>query len=228
MSEHRLDRIIIERPRGGWRSSLKKVTGNKKYLEEITDIARTDGLLTPYLIKPRNKTKWFSDCLGPLKRWLLSHAGQHWDDVYSKLGTILDTTTLSGQHILSHLWQYVERNVELIDGVPYRKSCSYPYPIGGSYDRLYVHPETGILCLAERIPKQQKQKPDDFLFVDAYHYYRKIDDLWYAIELADLEPYDTMLADKYSGGRPKYIASKRQCNKKQIKFIKEQMAKNKD
>jgi len=228
MSEHRLDRTVIERPRGGWRSSLKKVTGNKKHLEEITDIACTDGLLTPYLIKPTRKTKWFSDCLGPLYRWLESHVGQYWDDVYSKLCQILDITTLSGQHIVSHVWGYVERNAVLIDGVPYRKNREFyatALPLGYWYKQLYVHPETGILCLAKRIPKVPKKKPDDFVFVDAYHHYRKLDDLWYAIELADIEPLG-INTPKSSVNREKYVASKRQCNKKQIKFIMEQLSKN--
>lgn len=228
MSEHRLDRTVIERPRGGWRSSLKKVTGNKKHLEEITDIACTDGLLTPYLIKPTRKTKWFSDCLGPLYRWLESHVGQYWDDVYSKLCQILDITTLSGQHIVSHVWGYVERNAVLIDGVPYRKNRPFyetALPLGYWYKQLYVHPESGILCLAKRIPKVPKQKPDDFVFVDAYHHYRKLDDLWYAIELADIEPLG-INTHKSSVNREKYVASKRQCNKKQIKFIMEQLSKN--
>lgn len=228
MSEHRLDRIIIERPRGGWRSSLKKVTGNKKYLEEITDIACTDGLLTPYLIKPRNKTKWFSDCLGPLYQWLQSHVGQYWDDVYSKLCKILDITTLSGRHIISHVWSYVERDVELIDGVPYAKTSRYyARSLGYWHKQLYVHPETGILCVAQRIRETPQKKPDDFLFVDTYHDYRKIDGVWYAIELADLEPLGAN-KNTYYQQKQKYIAGKRQCNKKQIKFINEQLAKIKD
>jgi hypothetical protein len=156
---------------------------------------------------------------------LESHVGEYWDDVYSKLCQILDTTTLSGQHIVSHVWQYVERNVELINGFPYRKSGSYRYPLGNLYNRLYVHPETGILCLAERIPKEPKQKPDDFVFVDAYHHYRKLEDLWYAIELADIEPLG-INTHKSSVNGEKYVASKRQCNKKQIKFIMEQLSKN--
>lgn len=230
MSEHRLAENVIERPRGGLRISSRKVKGQKISLVKLTEEATTDGLLSPYLIKPRNKTKWFSDCLGPLYQWLQSHVGQYWDDVYSKLCQILDITTLSGQHIVSHVWGYVERNAVLIDGVPYRKNrelYNTALPLGYWDKQLYVHPETGILCLAKRIPKVPKKKPDDFVFVDAYHHYRKIDDLWYAFELADIEPL-VINTHKSSGNREKYVASKRQCNKKQIKLIMEQISKTKD
>lgn len=229
MSEHRLDRIVIERPRGGMRISLRKVKGQKISLIKLTEEASTDGLLSPYLIKPRNKTKYFSDCLGPLYRWLESHVGEYWDDVYSKLCQILDITTLSGQHIVSHVWGYVERNVVLIDRVPYRKNYGHHFdrPLGYWHQQFYVHPETGILCFAKRIPKVPKKKPDDFVFVDAYHHYRKIDDLWYAIELADLEPLG-INTNMFVANQEKYVVSKRQCNKKQIKLIMELLAKTKD
>jgi len=228
MSEHRLAENVIERPRGGLRISSRKVKGQKISLVKITEEATTDGLLSPYLIKPTRKTKWFSDCLGPLYRWLEFHVGQYWDDVYSKLCQILDITTLSGQHIVSHVWGYVERNAVLIAGVPYRKNREFydtTLPLGYWYKQLYVHPETRILCLAKKIPKEPKQKPDDFVFVDAYHHYRKLDDLWYAIELADIEPL-AINTNKSSVNREKYVASKRQCNKKQIKLIREQLSKN--
>ena len=230
MSEHRLAENVIERPRGGWRISSRKVKGQKISLVKLTEEATRDGLLSPYLIKPRNKTKRFSDCLGPLYQWLQSHVGQYWDDVYSKLCQILDITTLSGQHIVSHVWVYVERNAVLIDGVPYQKNREFydtALPLGYWYKQLYVHPETGILCLAKRIPKVPQKKPDDFVFVDAYHHYCNIDDLWYAIELADIEPL-AINTNKSSVNREKYVASKRQCNKKQIKLIMEQIAKTKD
>ena len=226
MSEHRLAENVIERPRGGQRISSRKVKGQKISLVKLTEEATTDGLLSPYLIKPIRKTKWFSDCLGPLYQWLQSHVGEYWDDVYSKLCQILDITTLSGQHIVSHLWQYVERNAVLIDGVPYRKNSGHRIlPLGYWYKRLYVHPETGILCLAKRIPKVPEKKPDDFVFVDAYHHYQKINDLWYAIELTDIEPLG-INTNKSSVNGEKYVASKRQCNKKQIKLIMERLSKN--
>jgi len=230
MSEHRLAENVIERPRGGMRISSRKVKGQKRTLIELTEEATTDGLLSPYLIKPRKKTKWFSDCLGPLYQWLQSHVGEYWDDVYSKLCRILDITTLSGQHIVSHVWQYVERNAVLIDGVPYRKNREFydtALPLGYWYKQFYVHPETGILCLAKRIRKVPEKKPDDFVFIDAYHHYQKINDLWYAIELADIEPLG-INTNKSSVNREKYVVAKRQCNKKQIKLIMERLAKNKD
>ncbi len=227
MSEHRLAENVIERPRGGHRISSRRVKGQKIALVKLTEEASTDGLLSPYLIKPRKKTKWFSDCLGPLYQWLQSHVGEYWDDVYSELCQLLDITTLSGQHIVSHLWAYVERNVVLIDGVPYHKNRRHSsLPLGYWYKRLYVHPETGILCLAKRIPKVHEKKPDDFVLIDPYHHYRKIDDLWYLIKLADIEPLG-INTNKSFAKVEKYVASKRQCNKKQIKLIMERL-KNKD
>ena len=226
MSEHRLSENVIERPRGGHRISSRRVKGQKIALVKLTEEASTDGLLSPYLIKPRKKTKWFSDCLGPLYQWLQSHVGEYWDDVYSELCQILDITTLSGRHIVSHVWGYVERNVVFIDGVPYGKTRRYTnYPLGYGYKTLYVHPETGILCLAKRIRKVPEKKPDDFVFVDGYHHYQKINDLWYAIELADIEPLG-INTNKSAANQEKYVVNKRQCNKKQIKLIMERLSKN--
>ena len=162
MSEHRLSEITIERPRSGMRCSLRKMKGVKKQLDKLTKEATEDGLLSPYLIKPREKSKWFSDHLGPLRRFLRSHIGQPWDTVYSKLCRRLDRRTMVGQHVLSHVWDYVERHVELIDGIPHRK------PYGGCLhflrpvyrDQFYVHPETGLLCAVEKKTSQAKASPN--------------------------------------------------------------------
>ncbi|OCQ92445.1 hypothetical protein BCD67_07240 [Oscillatoriales cyanobacterium USR001] len=239
MSEHRLGENVIERPRGGLRISLKKVTGYRKCLTKITEEASTDGLLRPYLIKPRNKTKFFSDCLGPLYRWLRSKVGKHWDDVYREMSHLVDITTLSGQHILSHVWTYVERNVVMIDGVPYSKRYFHSsplYPLGYSQEKLYVHPDSGILCLAKKVSKKRPEKREDFLRIDAYHHYRKVDDIWYLVTLADI-PFLSLGADVVlktnltrdrglrEYGKTVYAVSKQQCSKKQIKFIMQQLSK---
>ncbi|MEM8638225.1 MAG: hypothetical protein AAGG51_05410 [Cyanobacteria bacterium P01_G01_bin.54] len=240
MSEHRLREVVIERPRGGMRMSLKKVTGYKKRLYQLTQEAMEDGLLRPYLLKPRNKSKWLSDHLGPLRKFLRSHLGQPWDDVYSEICQKLDTKTLLGQHVLSHLWDYVERHVEIIDGIPHGKSEWHVYQPLESYwrDQFYVHPETGLLCVVPRTPHEQKPKQErDWLDVDDHHEYRKIKEIWYLVTFAEFPPpptlwvWDTVQGvrvtrqkPRYPGDRQIYAAHKKQCNKKEIRWIKQQLS----
>ncbi len=186
MSEHRLSEIVIERPRGGMRISSRKLKGFKKQLRRITEDASQDGLLSPYLIKVRNKSKYLSDHLGPLRRFLRSHVGQPWNDVYSKLCQQLSSNTMAGQHVLSHLWDYVERHVELIDDIPYSKPYWIsPHRLDSHYrDKFYVHPETGILCASAKTPRKQKrnQLQRDRVILDEYHQYHQINDIWYLIQ----------------------------------------------
>ncbi len=157
MSEHRLSEIVIERPRVGMRISLKKLKGFKKQLDKLTQEASQDGLLSPYLIKPRNKSKYLSDHLGPLRRFLRSRVGQPWNNVYSELCHRLDHNTMAGQHVLGHVWDYVEQHVELINGIPYYKSRRHLRLANWRHIQLYVHPETGILCDARDVVTQCKE-----------------------------------------------------------------------
>jgi hypothetical protein len=236
MSEHRLSEIVIERPRGGMRKNSNRLKGVKKMLDRLTDEARDQGLLSPYLIKVRQKTKYFSDCLNPLRRFLRSKVGQHWDGVYGELCQDLDISTLSGQHILSHLWQYVERHVEIVDGKPCRK----PYDglffrsFGTYRNQFYIHPETGILCEAVRSPKVIPPKSEDKIEIDRTHYYYKLDDIWYLITFAEVpaiaEVRDVVLKayiqPETSSHTGLYAAQKRQCNKKEMQWIRSYLSKN--
>ncbi|PSF38492.1 hypothetical protein C7H19_05775 [Aphanothece hegewaldii CCALA 016] len=236
MSEHRLGEIVIERPRGGSRCSSRRLKGVKKELDRITKEATEDGLLSPYLIKVKDKSKDLSDHLGPLRRLLRSKVGQPWDQVYSELCQQLKPNTLTGLHVISHLWDYVVLHVEMIDGVPYHKaSASHRRygPLGSYYqDNYFVHPETRILCLAPKVTNFNKKpkKPDDLIWIDDYHQYRKIDDIWYVITFKDFTPYlvvtDVVLKvpmtskiayDEYK--KQIYAAHKRQCSKRELKLI---------
>jgi hypothetical protein len=236
MSEHRLGEVVIERPRGGLRISLKKMTGYKKELKKITDEAAADGLLNPFLVKTRRRTKYFSDNLGPLRRWLRSHKGEPWDAVYQQICQLIETETLCGRHLLSHVWDLVEKDVELIDGVPYYKNPRFYFRgnrLGIYQEQLYIHPETKILLLATKI-KKSRPKADKIVTIDRYHQYHKLNDIWYLVTLQDIafleKPRDIILGSaidrstagkKY--GREVYAVSKQQCSKKEIKFILQQL-----
>jgi hypothetical protein len=235
MSEHRLSEVVIERPRQGLRISLKKYSGFKKQLQKLTQEASEDGLFRPYLIKPRNKTKYFSDHLSPLRRYLRSKVGQPWNVVYSELCHRLDPTTLAGQHVISHVWDYVERYVELIDGIPYRKASKWrAEPLKNHYyETFYVHPETGILSAVHKTasPPKLRSSNVEIVVLDDKHEYHNLAGIWYLITFAELplspnESVFDVLKGVLSHRDPKpwsfknrYAARKRQCNKKEIQAI---------
>ncbi|BAZ37955.1 hypothetical protein NIES4101_38820 [Calothrix sp. NIES-4101] len=205
MSEHRLGKIVIERPRVGWRISQKKVTGYKKTLYKLTQELREDeGLFSPYIIKNRWRTKSFSDNLSPLRRWLRSQVNRPWDSVYSELCRKIETKTLAGQHLLFHLFTIVERDVVMIDNVPYSRNHRQ---LGYWRHELYVHPETGFLCVAKQVYHSTYKEGDDEVFIDNQRYC-KINDIWYLVT-----------GSEYSEEGIK----KRQCNKKQIKLIMQKL-----
>ncbi|MBD2336698.1 hypothetical protein H6G64_06795 [Calothrix sp. FACHB-156] len=240
MSEHRLSEIVIERPRCGRRIPLKKQTGYKKQLYKLTQDATEDGLFNPYLIKARRKSKYLSDHLGPLRRLLRSKVGQPWNDVYSELCQRLDHNTMAGQHVIGHIWDYVERYVEIIDGAFYGKPYhGYRFPLDGTYRKsFYVHPETGILCAAKQVSRKQKkqQQETEVVIIDHYHQYHKINDIWYLITFEDFPPppnyyvedllkgvINISRATTYKGHRI-YAVKKQQCNKKEIRLIENQIS----
>lgn len=240
MSEHRLSEITIERPRGGMRIRLKKTTGYRKQMDKLMREACEGELLRPYLLKPRNKSKHLSDHLNPLRRFLRSCVGQPWNVVYSELCQRLSANTLAGQHVRSHIWDFVERHVELIDGLPYQKAshwCRFGPLYSGHRDFLYIHPDTGILCLAARKPPQRPQPREDRLVVDAYRRYQKIDEIWYLITFREIPTttteffMDVLKRAKVSykdarqiQGMRMYASNKKQCNKKAVRFIQRQLA----
>jgi hypothetical protein len=231
VSEHRLDRIVIERPRGGTR--LKTSKGAKRFLQKHGLEGRKE-----HSWKENTKTKYFSDNLGPLRRWLRSKVGERWDDVYSELCQKLDITTLSGQHILTHVWQYVERYVVFIDGDLYRKDridIDNPFSLLGRWrEQMYIHPDTGILCIAQKPPKPSPNKRNEVVQIDSYHQYRKHNDIWYLISFEDIpvkQSVKDILLDRNLNywaaqshyGRPIYACHKRHCTKKEIKAIKKKL-----
>jgi hypothetical protein len=231
MSEHRLSEIVIERPRGGYRISYKKITGTKKFLHQLTQEATEDGLLTTYLLKPRHRTKHLSDHLGPVRRLLRSKVGQPWDQVHSELCQRLDGKTMAGRHVLDHVDNYVAKHVEIIDGEPYRKPEGwYSWRILGNYwrDEFYVHPDTGILCLAKKRDHKAQSQPDDVIYLDREHRYQKIDHVWYYVTLADL-PVDQLMWDvvqkrlvQSRSPGSQYAIVKHQCNKRDLKSLRRQ------
>ncbi|MGD1919574.1 MAG: hypothetical protein ACFCAD_12205 [Pleurocapsa sp.] len=248
MSEHRLDKIVIERPRMGMRISsqksirkqIKQQLQQEKYDYQESEI----GSLKPcYKEAVRGiRSKYFSDHLSPLYKWLRSKVGQPWDNIYTELAQLLEFNTLSGQHILVHVWQFVAREVVIIDDVPYNMAGYYPLGHWRRGGELYVHPETGILSLAKPQPKTKPKQRQDYFWINRYHQYYKLNDILYLVYFRLIpEPFMTSKGktkvikvrdvlqqkivdySKLTNNSSIYAYHKRQCNKKEIRWIEEQI-----
>jgi hypothetical protein len=130
MSEHRLDRITIERPRRGGHGKPKRLRrlaqDNTRFVEpldgadlgdlETYELDVLDNL--PRQISGRKEAqhagnhKYLTDNLKPLERYLHKQVGRPWDKVYSELCKRLDRSTVSGMHVFSHIHQFVKGFIE--------------------------------------------------------------------------------------------------------------------
>ncbi|WP_407307864.1 hypothetical protein [Acinetobacter sp.] len=103
--------------------------------------------------------KSFNENLNPLKNFLRESVGRPWDKVYSEITSTFDKRKVINNHILEHLFQYVELKVYIVDGKPctlntYRNSIEKYRPITAgnpNYPTYYVDPIDGIF----KAPKQE-------------------------------------------------------------------------
>lgn len=117
-----MSKVVVERPRGGHGlPSVKTRFRIRNYDpdQEYDDLpGRISGLR---LAKKTGHYKYFSDLLGPLRRYLRSNVGRPWDKVYSELCENLDKRKTTGRHVFEHVETEVALNCyEAEDGRRYR------------------------------------------------------------------------------------------------------------
>ena len=142
-------KVVTERPRYGHAGRSNK-TAFRAWRYDSEDQFND---LTKRISSGRHRqygwfAKEFSDRLGPLKKFLRSRVGQHWDKVYSELSQSLDRRSLTGLHIWQHVWMEVERDCILgFDRKIYpNPKYGRHFPVRG----LYIHPKTRILSWAKK------------------------------------------------------------------------------
>jgi hypothetical protein len=134
-------KVLVERPRLGGTHKIRKGYSN----ELQHGLPDADGLPAREGIKAvHSHRKWFNEHLGPLRRYLDSQVGRPWDKVYSEIARHVDAGNVVQKHILTHLFEYVEVNAVLIDGVPHHSHSRRPGPISGRY-AWYVCPRSRLL-----------------------------------------------------------------------------------
>jgi len=145
--DKRMAEEVIECYRSGRRQ--KYVNGSKKRIsgKNFGETPKREGIKRMH----SGGTKYLNDKLGPLKGFLEANTGRPWNKVFSELNKKLDRGTVSGRHVIDHLWDFVNLHVEVKS-----KKEIYPLKASGWYGRhkifsygtrpqYYVHPKTGIL-----------------------------------------------------------------------------------
>lgn len=129
---------------------------------------------------------------GPVLQWLRQQVGRPWDAVYSELCETFDRRNGVYDCVLEKVLSNIEiHNVYLNeDQMACCRSPYGDYQLGG----LYVHPTTRLLCLQEydRMSRarwraqQAAQAEVSKVQVSRFLQLRKLDGLWFWIELAEV------------------------------------------
>jgi len=183
-------RLLVSRPRtGGW--PIKGRKNAKRWRDDY------DLTLKREPMSRGRGSKYLNENLNPLRRFLRSRVGRLWDDVYSELREHLRVDSAVQLHVFQHLWEFVERHVEMVDGVAYALAAKGDHPLGTPWAPFYIHPETRRLCESDaghrhwlKIRRERlglEVPPDDDRHtIDRAAVARRIDGVWYRIELKPL------------------------------------------
>ena len=148
-----MHKVVIERPRAGrsWARSLPRPK------PPFDTAPRFESIKAPHIHR-----KWFSDLLGPLKRWLRSQTGRPWNDIYSEACAVIKPDSAIRIHVKTHLLKFVERHTFMHDG----KVCYLDTWRDGitpitqrrfGRTEFFVHPDDGVLLEIPHVSKRARQ-----------------------------------------------------------------------
>ncbi len=144
-----MDKVLCERPRSGARFKRRR-----RYRGPLEDSPRFESSS-----RNRGGSKYLSEHLGPLRRWLLSQVGRPWDAVYSELRSRISTKNAVQLHIWQHADHYVARHVEWVDGVLLEAAHQRwrDSPVRSWRSPVYVCPKTGLLRKTPVTPRPRRR-----------------------------------------------------------------------
>ena len=189
------NKLLVERERIGSSEKFHEVRHKKVFNPEM---GGRESMKARHVCNWRGKQ--FNENLNPLKGWLHSRLGKNWDKSYSELRKTFDTRSVINQHIMEHLWQYVERHAfvnakgKIVVIAKYTKDGESP--ISESLSEYYICPKSGILkktgrkSYKERNRIIEKKKADAkaaiFQKIDDYTELHCIDGIWFKYILKDV------------------------------------------
>lgn len=190
-------KVLVERPRFGHDRSFKDVRHKKDYAENEMYFGGRESMKKRY--DTWSDRKEFNENLNPLKGWLRTCIGKNWNKCYSELRKKFDARSVINNHILEHLFQYVEIHTFIDehgrtvvhDPSPY--SSPAIRPIAECYKDFYVCPKNGTLKVTQKLPKKSLKAinaqrsaealAEKFRQLNDREVLHKIDGIWYHFDL---------------------------------------------
>lgn len=141
--------------------------------------------------------------LAPLIQFLHKNIGRRWMDVYSEICRVVAPGSVAQKQVLDHVGSLVATRVVMIDGRPHRPAeggverCRFQPLNGSKWDSLYVCPTSGILKTVERAEEPLRRTNPDVRSIGPLSQYRRINGIWYLVELAYVPSIVSTMADHY-------------------------------
>lgn len=154
-----MSKVVIERPRHGHSDPSKKTKLRIRNYDADNEYEDSPKRL------PASRgrgTKYLTDFLNPLERFLRSNIGRPWDEVHSELCEHLDDRKAIGLHVFEHLDDYVSVNCFFDDnGLLYVcRRYGGEILVAAKYwyrTTYYVHPVSKLLCYFDGSDKRLKR-----------------------------------------------------------------------
>jgi len=176
--------VIIERPRVG--GGPRK----RKSLRDLEDLPSRESMR-----RCHKDRKELNENLAPLRRYLISKIGKHWDKIHSDVCKNIKLTSAVQKHVLDHLYMMVKLDCFVgPDGKVWERGRygAGDRPISEGFNEFYVHPKSKVLCYHQWKRnwwrRKKEENPDRKVLSDLLQLHR-IGGVWYEIHLRKTPEY---------------------------------------
>jgi hypothetical protein len=147
--------------------------------------------------------KQLNENITTLVGFLHKNVGRPWNKVYGEICGLMSVESPIQKLVLDRLKDLVATTVVVIDGKPHRRAAggadrSQFQPLKGTkWDSLYVCPSTGVLRSVERMKEPLRKADPDVRTAGPLSQYRRVNGVWYLIELAFIPSLQSALSSHY-------------------------------
>ena len=216
-------KLLVERPRLGGGGKYRRGTLREWQRVSPDEWPKSERIKERWTRAP----KMLNENLAPLWRFLRSRCGRPWDDVYGEICQRINRDSAVQLHVWQHLMWAVARTP-----IQVQKLLEDAHRFRSRND-FYVEPQTGILReVRSRRGRWRAKGPANRLEADGRHY-RRIEGIWYEIELAPIPSHGIKFWDAVlrrsspspgelhdCHGRHAYAVRKRQLGKREIRRLR--------